>query len=135
MIQDLLLYAEVPLDGKANAADKALAGISTPAIQEGMPNGYDQNGGATDITNAPGYPGGTGTGNDFNIIGKYSRPTTALYLSRSCPEFILTYAETEFLLAEAAVRGWSVGASATAHYQNGLSAAFNLMVHSMQLEQ
>jgi Starch-binding associating with outer membrane len=119
----LSVISEVPLDGKANAADKSLAGISTPAIQEGMPNGYDQNGGATDITNAPGYPGGTGTGNDFNVIGKYSRPTTALYLSRSCPEFILTYAETELLLAEAAVRGWSVGVSASVHYQNGLSAA------------
>lgn len=119
----LAVIAEVPQDGKANAADKGLAGISTPAIQEGMPNGYDQNGGATDITNAPGYPGGTGTGNDFNIIGKYSRPTTALYLSRSCPEFILTYAETELLLAEAAARGWSVGVDAAAHYKNGLSAA------------
>lgn len=119
----LPVIAEVPLPGKANAADEGLAGVSTPALQQGMPNGYDQNGGATDITHAPGYPGATGTGNDVNVIGGYSRPTTALYLDRSTPEFILTYAETELLLAEAAVRGWSVGPSASAHYQNGLSAA------------
>jgi hypothetical protein len=35
----------------------------------------------------------------------------------------LTYAETELLLAEAAVRGWSVGGTAAAHYKNGVSAA------------
>ena len=55
--------------------------------------------------------------------GGYSRPTTALYLSLNAPAFILTYAQTEFLLAEAAVRGWSVGASAAVHYANALSAA------------
>ena len=119
----LPIISELPQDGKANAANKGLAGISTPALQLGMPNGYDQNGGATDITHAPGYPGGTGIGNDLNIIGKYSRPTTALYLDRSTPEFILTYAETELLLAEAAARGWSVGVDAATHYKNGLSAA------------
>lgn len=119
----LPVIAEVPLPGVANAANKALAGISTPALQQGMPNGYDQNGGATDIKNAPGYPAGTGTGNDFNVIGGYSRPTTALYLSRSMPGILLTYAETELLLAEAAVRGWSVGTTASVHYKNGLAAA------------
>ena len=128
----LAVIAEVPKNGTANAANEKLAGISTPALQVGMPNGYDQNGGATDISKAPGYPGtspadpstNTSTYTDQpNVTGKYSRPTTALYLSRSCPEFILTYAETELLLAEAAARGWNVGASASAHYKNGLSGA------------
>jgi hypothetical protein len=119
----LSVIAEVPQPGTANAAKQNLAGINTPALQMGMPNGYDQNGGATSITTAPGYPGPTGTGADANATGGYSRPTTAVYLSLSAPAFVLTYAQTEFLLAEAAVRGWAVGASASVHYANGLAAA------------
>ena len=119
----LSVIAEVPQPGTANAAKQNLAGINTPALQQGMPNGYDQNGGATSITKAPGLSGATGTGGDANATGGYSRPTTALYLSLSAPASILTYAQTEFLLAEAAIRGWSVGASASVHYANGLSAA------------
>ncbi|HSN09559.1 MAG TPA: SusD/RagB family nutrient-binding outer membrane lipoprotein, partial [Hanamia sp.] len=70
-----------------------------------------------------GYPGDTGTGGDANPIGGYSRPTSAMYLGLNTPGFILTYAETEFLLAEAAVDGWNVGPTASVHYANGLSAA------------
>ncbi len=117
------VITEVPQAGTANAANKALAGDPTPANQLGMPNGYDQNGGATDIKNSPGWPGASGTGGDANPTGKYSRPTTAVYLSLSAPAFILTYGQVEFLLAEAAARGWSVGASAAIHYSNGLAAA------------
>jgi len=116
------VIAEVPQPGTANAAKQSLAGDPTPANQVGMPNGYDQNGGATDISHAPGYPGATGTGGDANATGGYSRPTTAVYLSLSAPAFFITYAQTEFLLAEAAVRGWAVGTAAT-HYTNAMSAA------------
>ncbi|GAC1428973.1 MAG: SusD/RagB family nutrient-binding outer membrane lipoprotein [Chitinophagaceae bacterium] len=117
------VIAEVPKPGKANAANKSLAGDATPINQQGMPNGYDQNGGTTDISNSPGYPGATGTGLDANPTGGYSRPTTAVYLPLNTPSFILTYAQTEFLLAEAAVRGWNVGPSASVHYSNALAAA------------
>ena len=119
----LSVISEVPQAGTANAANESLPGDATAANQNGMPNGYDQNGGATDISNAPGYPGSSGTGGDINVTGKYSRPTTALYLSLNAPSFILTYAQTEFLLAEAAARGWSVGGTASAHYANALAAA------------
>jgi hypothetical protein len=114
--------SEVPQAGLANAGNQSLPGDDVAANQLGMPNGYDQNGGSTDISKAPGYPGGTGTGGDINPIGKYSRPKTSLYLGLNTPGFILTYAETELLLAEAAVRGWSVG-DAAQHYHNGVSAA------------
>ncbi len=117
------VIAEVPQPGLKNAYNEKLAGDPNPLIQLGMPNGYDQNGGSTDISTSPGYPGGTGTGGDFNPAGKYSRPTTALYLSQSAPVFVLTYAETELLLAEAAARGWNVGGTAAQHYANGLSGA------------
>ena len=119
----LPVIAEVPMAGLANAANESLAGDPTPANQVGMPNGFDQNGGSTDISKSTGYPGGSGTGNDFNPTGKYSRPTSALYLALNTPGFILTYPETELLLAEAAVNGWSVGGTASAHYANAVAGA------------
>ena len=123
----LTVIAEVPQPGKANADDQSLAGDATFAKQQGMPNGYDGGSQATDISHAPGYPGPTGTGGDANPTGGYSRPTTALYLSLNAPTFLLTYAQTEFLLAEAAVRGWTVGASASVHYSNALAAAMTTL--------
>jgi len=122
------LIAEVPQPGLALAADQSLAGDATPANQMGMPNGYNQNADVRDISHAPGFPGASGTGGDANKTGKYSRPKAAIYLSRNNPSFILTYAQTEFLLAEAAVRGWSVGANSATHYSNGLSAALQTYV-------
>jgi hypothetical protein len=115
--------SEVPQAGLAANQNVDLAGDRTYANQLGLPNGWDMNGGATDISHAPGYPGGTGSGGDFTPIGKYSRPRTDVYTDLDAPVFILTYAESELLLAEAAVRGWSVGANAATHYSNGVSAA------------
>lgn len=115
------VIAEVPaagLTGNQSLSD----GDATAANQIGLPNGYDLNGGATDIINAPGYPGGTGTGADETPIGRYSRPR-GFYRDQNGPTLVLTYAETELLLAEAALRGWSTGASAAEHYENGVSAA------------
>ena len=125
------VIAEVP-DSSYDATAKALkstipadAGDPTPANQLGMPNGYDQNGGATDISTSPGYPGASGSvgGKSLNPVGKYSRPTTTVYIPLNTPGFVLTYAQTEYLLAEAAARGWNVGSTASVHYANGLSAA------------
>jgi len=93
-----------------------------------MPSGYDQNGGATDISKEPNYPGVSPadpaiSGDAAFAVGLYSRPTAALYTRNlSTPGFILTYAETELLFAEAAVRGWQTGDAST-HYHNGVSAA------------
>jgi hypothetical protein len=115
--------AEVPQAGLAANQNSGLAGDNSFAAQTGLPNGWDLNGGATDISNSPGYPGGTGAGADFTPIGKYSRPRTSVYGNLNSAQFILTYAETELLLAEAAVRGWSVGGTAAIHYRNGVSAA------------
>ncbi|HWB24860.1 MAG TPA: SusD/RagB family nutrient-binding outer membrane lipoprotein [Chitinophagaceae bacterium] len=124
----LSVIAEVPQTGTTNAANQSLAGNSDPSVQVGMPNGYDQNGGSTDISKEPNYPGVAAadpaiSGDKPNVTGKYSRPKTALYLSQNAPAFILTYAQTEFLLAEAAARGWNVGATATQHYANAIAAS------------
>jgi hypothetical protein len=116
--------AEVPPAGLAGNQDVTKNGDNTFANQIGLPPGWDLNGGATDISNSPGYPGSTGTGTDITPIGKYSRPRLAVYTDLNSPQFILTYAESELLLAEAKVRGWNVGATTAAvHYANGVSAA------------
>lgn len=117
----LSAIAEVPQDGLAANQNSALAGDNTAANQMGLPNGWDLNGGATDISKSPGYPGGTGSGGDLTPIGKYSRPKTSVYTDRNTPVSIITSAESELLLAEAAARGWSVDASAAVHYANGVS--------------
>lgn len=119
----LSTIGEIPAAGLANNGNESLSGNPDSALQVGMPNGYDLLGGATDISKSPGYPGGTGSGADFAALGNYSRPRTALYLKLGEPIFILTYAETELLLAEAAVRGWNVSGSARQHYANGVSGA------------
>lgn len=120
----LTIVAEVPQAGLAANNNQALPGDKTAANQLGQPNGYDQNtGSATNIINSPGYPGGTGTGQDVSIIGRYSRPAIDVYANRNNPVFIMSYAESELMLAEAAARGWNVGATAAQHYRNGVSGA------------
>lgn len=119
----LSVIGEVPKDGLTKNADQNLSGNTDAAAQLGMPNGYDLQGGATDISQSLNYPGGTGSGSDFAPLGKYSRPRTAVYLKLGGPIFILSYAETEFLLAEARVRGWNIDGTAKQHYANGLTGA------------
>jgi len=117
------VVAEVPPPGLAGNTTFGLVGNNMPANQLGQPNGFDLNGGATDITRSPGYPGGTGTGGDLSPIGRYSRPRTSVYTpNRDVAFFIMTAAETSLLLAEAAARGWSVGGNAATHYANGVRA-------------
>lgn len=89
----------------------------------GMPNGYDVNG-MHSIETSPNYPGATGTGNNASPLGNYARPVSSIFASPTFPAFVLTYAESELLLAEAKARGWDVGAvSAKDHYRNGVISA------------
>ncbi|MEO3406047.1 SusD/RagB family nutrient-binding outer membrane lipoprotein [Mucilaginibacter sp. CAU 1740] len=117
--------SEVPQAGLANGADNTTVkpGNTAATAQLGLPNGYDLLGGATDIRKRSDYPGSTGTGSDTYITGKYSRPVTSVYLNRNNPNFVFTYAETEFLLAEAKVRGFNVTGTAAQHYANGITGS------------
>jgi hypothetical protein len=113
------IIAELPPAGTTAAQNPDLAGDNAFAKQMGLPHGWDLNGGATDISKAPGYPGPSGN----DPIGNYSRPRKDVYDDLNSPQFVLTYAESELLLAEAKVRGWNVGATTAAqHYANGVSA-------------
>jgi hypothetical protein len=43
----------------------------------------------------------------------------------SLPQYLMTYAEVEFLLAEAAERGWTVPGTAASHYAAGIQASMD----------
>lgn len=93
-------------------------------VPAGMPNGYDISG-VKSISTAPGYPGPTGTGGNSSPLGNYARPKVAIFGAQvNVPVFIITYAQTELLLAEAKARGWNIGSvSAADHFKNGVTAA------------
>lgn len=111
--------------GNGKAANEAqVAGNNAVNLQIGLPNGYDLNGGATDISNAPGYPGATPAASASDApapLGRYSRPRFAVYGDRNQANVLLTYGQSELLLAEASSRGWNTGAAAT-HFANALRA-------------
>ena len=85
--------------------------LGAAAVQKGMPNGKDLSGRpAYDVSADPTY----------TTFPDYSSPSPGM-LKRNGPTFVLTYAESELLLAEAAQR-WGLG-SAAAHYSAGVTAA------------
>ena len=86
-------------------------GSSAPGDQVGLPNGYDNGSTMYGIINYPGYLGN---------VNLYSRPSPIIF-NPTAPTLVLTYAESEFLLADAAKR-WSIGDAET-HYKNGVLAA------------
>jgi hypothetical protein len=93
-------------------------GDRTAANQKGMPNGYDLSGIAgRDISSAPGYTG----------MGNYSKPSS-YFTKLNAPTFILTYAQSELLLADAAARWTIAGLNTPAtYYNNGVKAAITYM--------
>ncbi len=81
--------------------------VTDPAQQRGLPNGYT----TTTIKNL--YP-------DFTTIRNFSfiNPDIA---DLDDPTKLLSYAETEFMLAEAAIKGW-VSSDPATHFRNGVTA-------------
>lgn len=89
---------------------------TNPAVQKGMPNGKDLSGLAgRDIRQDA----------SFTSFPDYSSPNPGM-LKRNGVSFILTFAESEFLLAEAAQR-WGIAGSAAAHYKDGLKASITFL--------
>lgn len=86
-------------------------GSSEPDDQNGLPNGYNAGNAANGIQNYPGYLGS---------LLLYSRPSPIVF-NATAPTMVLTYAESELLLADAAAR-WGIG-DAEEHYHNGVVAA------------
>jgi hypothetical protein len=66
------------------------------------------------------YSGGKpGASNNY---ATFSKPSTTL-TEATFPGDLLDYSEVEFLLAEAAARGFSVGGTAATHYNNAITAS------------
>ncbi len=98
-----------------------LASVGTedtdPADQQGMPFGYSE---AT-IATAPDFPG-TAEGSGW----KYSQLNRRTVAKLDVPEFFITYAQTELLLAEAAENGW-ITADVQTLYEAGVRAHMDQM--------
>jgi hypothetical protein len=84
---------------------------SDPAKQIGMPMGYD------DVSIAS-----TFAAKGVVSLWDYTQANFNTVLQLDAPEFHVTYAQTQLLLAEAAHRGWTSGSAAT-YFENGVRAA------------
>ncbi|MCR9227186.1 MAG: SusD/RagB family nutrient-binding outer membrane lipoprotein [Flavobacteriaceae bacterium] len=98
-------------EGNINAMQlQVIAETTVPELQQGLPNGYDP---GTISEAIPGW-------SNAQLVD-YSEPNTATIANFSSPSIILSYSEVEFLLAEAAIRGWAPG-TPEEHYQNAIRA-------------
>ncbi|GAA3584581.1 SusD/RagB family nutrient-binding outer membrane lipoprotein [Snuella lapsa] len=85
-----------------------LSWVESGAPHQGLPNGLDP---TTLITDGP-------AGGDLSDYSQINQ----ILVDREKPSMLITYAEVELMLAEAAARGWYNG-DAEAHYNNGVRAA------------
>lgn len=98
-------------------------GNTDPAVQQGFDDGFDDDK-TSDwfIGNQPGYEAFKDQEYLESYRSKYSTINRYTYSNPTSPTFICTYAQTQLLLAEAALRGW-VSGSAQSYYENGVRAA------------
>lgn len=104
--------------------DPRLAAFSAPAESLSTdPALRDANG---DLTFAmfAGMPYGIAAGGDI-VTSTVSALTPDHIYTQDTPLAIFTVAQAEFLLAEAAMRGWSVNGSAQSHYEAGIRASMS----------
>ena len=96
-------------------------GNSDPAIQKGLPCGY-----SNDPTNnwfiGRDYPEFNTADYLNNYQSNYSTVNRYTYSNPTSHTYLLTYAQQQLLLAEAAVRGW-VSGNAQTYYEQGVRAA------------
>ena len=100
---------------QGNADPTQLPASSAPEKQKGLPNGYD----FTSIKTA--IPGWTDA-----MYAEYSEINLHTIASMAAPTIFQSYAEVEFLLAEAALRSWD-GGDAKTHYEKGIRAAMEMV--------
>jgi hypothetical protein len=81
-----------------------------PAVQIGMPFGFDNTTIASEVTK-----------NKLASFYDFSQVDRTRMAKNTAPMFLVTYAQTQLLLAEAAQRGWTTGTPAT-YYANGVRA-------------
>lgn len=111
-----LAYIAVKYENPVLPLEDAGAENTNPEDQQGFPFGYDEN----TIVDAPGFPGKIGSAFAYSQLNR----RTILALDR--PQFLVTHAQTSFLLAEAAYRGYFQGDPAT-YYHEGIAAHMEQM--------
>lgn len=87
--------------------------------------------GSTDPADLQGFPNGLDAQMLMDMTGEentdaYAEPNRNIITGLDAPMFFQTYAEVEFMLAEANVR-WGLGGDAATHYNNGVTAAMQML--------
>lgn len=72
------------------------------------------------LTTYAGQPNGASTAPDATTISLLGVPYA---YTETAPLYFQTYAEVQFILAEAAAKGWSVGGTAQSFYEEGVTAS------------
>lgn len=111
----LPIFAVRYVGAKGGQEQVAARASSDPKVQVGMPMGYND----VTITSVLGQ---------YNVasLWDFTQVNLNTVLKLDSPEFHVTYAQTQLLLAEAAVRGW-VSGSAAEYYQRGIRANLEQM--------
>lgn len=111
-----LVGIAVRAPGATSGADQVpIKTTSDPTKQIGMPMGYDD----VSIKN-------TFAANGVVSLYDYSQVNLNTILALTAPEYLVTFAETQLLLAEAVVRTWATG-DAAALYKSGVEAHMRQM--------
>ncbi|MGM0944232.1 MAG: SusD/RagB family nutrient-binding outer membrane lipoprotein [Bacteroidota bacterium] len=108
------------LTGGIGDPENAATWITAPEEQIGMPNGFN----STNIAEV--VP--DGTLDRFSIVPQNFSMLNLKYLDWEDPYYLISYAEVEFMRAEAAVKGW-ISTDAETHFSNGVAAAINSWVY------
>lgn len=87
--------------------------------------------GSTDPADLQGFPNGLNAQMLMDLTGEenmdaYAEPNRSVITGEDAPMFFQTYAEVEFMLAEANVR-WGLAGDAETHYNNGVRAAMEML--------
>ncbi|MBC7570073.1 MAG: SusD/RagB family nutrient-binding outer membrane lipoprotein [Spirosoma sp.] len=111
----LPIFAVRYVGAKGGPEQVAARASSDPAIQIGMPMGFN------DVTISS-----TFAANGVVSLWDYTQVNLSTVLALDAPEFHITYAQVQLLLAEAAVRGWVTGTAAD-YFAKGVRANLEQM--------
>jgi hypothetical protein len=111
----LPIFAVRYVGAKGGQEQVSARASSDPAVQVGMPMGYND----VSITTVLAQ-------NNVASLWDFSQVNLNTVLKLDAPEFHITYAQTQFLLAEAAVRGWTTGTAAD-YFTKGIRANLEQM--------
>ena len=102
----------------ANSGSAQVPGIAStnPSDQIGMPMGNDNNGAIAAAAN-----------DGLASFYDYSQADRARVVKLQAPLFLVTYSQTQLLLAEARLRGWVTVGTAEGYYNAGVTAHMNQM--------